>query len=409
MFFEDEKENLDNLDNLDDLEIDLDEDIDEESISWEELLKDSSDAAVPQAPKAEVKPEAKPVIQSIKEDKPQEVESDEEDIENLIDFDSDLEEIDEAEDIEPEPDLPADKKDAFEVFGGNSDDADLASADNIMDDDSQSILNELDEIESTVDLPDEDDEVSDDVIPAVAKDSRQLNIPAIAGIVFAAVLVLGSVFFIFIGPKNAPVQNPDVAQNIQEQPAQPETPENKEEVNVPPGKEEQIPVVDDKSAKKLKPDKKIVLAVESAGRINPFLPTFDEFNKNYYSGVPAQVLMPPESYGNEPDAQELMRIAVSGILFDNVKPSAIVTINDVDYFVQKGDMVDDYQVLDINRQSVVVKKGTNIYKAGVGERFNQNVTIDGSAVYGAGGVRRYTSPSNYTSASDVEVRAADGN
>ena len=86
MFFEDEKENLDNLDNLDDLEIDLDEDIDDESISWEELLKDSSDDAVPQAPKAEVKPEAKPVIQSIKEDKPQEVESDEEDIENLIDF-----------------------------------------------------------------------------------------------------------------------------------------------------------------------------------------------------------------------------------------------------------------------------------------------------------------------------------
>ncbi len=167
--------------------------------------------------------------------------------------------------------------------------------------------------------------------------------------------------------------------------------------------------MDYKSAKKLKPEQKIVLAVESAGRINPFLPTFDEFNKNYYSGVPAQVLMPPESYGNEPDAQELMRIAVSGILFDNVKPSAIVTINDVDYFVQKGDMVDDYQVLDINRQSVVVKKGTNIYKAGVGERFNQNVTIDGSAVYGAGGVRRYTSPSNYTSASDVEVRAADGN
>ena len=118
--------------------------------------------------------------------------------------------------------------------------------------------------------------------------------------------------------------------------------------------------------------------------------------------------MPPDAYGNEPDAQDLMKVAVSGILFDNVKPSAIITINDVDYFVQKGDKVDDYIVLDINRQSVVVKKGTNIYKAGVGERFNQNVKIDGSAVYGSGGAMYYSSASpSYTSASDVEVRTQD--
>ena len=116
-----------------------------------------------------------------------------------------------------------------------------------------------------------------------------------------------------------------------------------------------------------------------------------------------------DKYGNEPDAQDLLRIAVSGILFDNVKPSAIITINGIDYFVQKGDMVDDYVVLDINRQFVVVKKGTNIYKAGVGERFAQNPQISGAAVYGSGGARQYKSNSDYTSASDVEIHAVEEN
>ena len=41
MFFEDEKENLENLDNLEDLDLDLGDDGDDESISWDELLKDS--------------------------------------------------------------------------------------------------------------------------------------------------------------------------------------------------------------------------------------------------------------------------------------------------------------------------------------------------------------------------------
>ena len=50
MFFEDEKENFDNMDNLDDLEIDLDDDIDDESSTWEALLKDNSDAAVAPTP-----------------------------------------------------------------------------------------------------------------------------------------------------------------------------------------------------------------------------------------------------------------------------------------------------------------------------------------------------------------------
>ena len=408
MFFEDEKENLDSLDNLDDLELDLDDEADDESINWEELLKD--DSVQDSANSSVVSSEAEPLkIRSIKEEVKSESEDantpqEEEDFE-FPDLD-DEEEL--SETLEEEP-----KKDAFEVFGGNAED-DITSDDltvvddDILDDDNQSVLNELDNMESTDALDEEsEDSVS---LPNYAADASKpkLDIPVIAGVLLAVFLVVGSIAFIFAGPKTDKNQNIVTQQNPVEEAQQAPSSEENTEVNLPSQEQEQIPVLDDKNAKKLKPEKKVVLSVESAGRLNPFMPTFDEFNGKYYAGVPAQVLMPPDAYGNEPDAQDLMKVAVSGILFDNVKPSAIITINDVDYFVQKGDKVDDYMVLDINRQSVVVKKGTNIYKAGVGERFNQNVKIDGSAVYGSGGAMYYSSASpSYTSASDVEVRTQD--
>ena len=402
MFFEDEKENLDNIGNLDDLDLDLSEDADDESISWDELLKDSSvDTGIvsisPNANDDKKEKNAKPKVKSIKETKVKE-----EPAEEPVIIEDELQ--DEIEDVNPSK---TSKKDAFEVFGGNTSDENLADVDDIMDEESQSILNELDNMEASEDLPDDDlGEIG------IKQDTKRQNIYMILGIVFAAALVVGSIIFMFAGSKNA--ATPDIAQQnnqtVEQTSAEPsaDTQEPPKEDMGASSEEEQIPVVDDKEAKNLKAEKKVVVSVESAGRLNPFMPTFDDFNNNYYAGIPAQVLMPPDKYGTDSDAQELMRVSVSGILFDNVKPSAIITINGIDYFVQKGDMVDDYLVMDINRQSVVVKKGTNIYKAGVGERFNQNIQISGAAVYGSGGTMQYKSVADeYTSASDVEVRAVE--
>ncbi len=402
MFFEDEKENLDNIGNLDDLDLDLSEDADDESISWDELLKDSSvDTGIvsisPNANDDKKEKNAKPKVKSIKETKVKE-----EPAEEPVIIEDELQ--DEIEDVNPSK---TSKKDAFEVFGGNTSDENLTDVDDIMDEESQSILNELDNMEASEDLPDDDlGEIG------IKQDTKRQNIYMILGIVFAAALVVGSIIFMFAGSKNA--ATPDIAQQnnpaVEQTSAEPsaDTQEPPKEDMGASSEEEQIPVVDDKEAKNLKAEKKVVVSVESAGRLNPFMPTFDDFNNNYYAGIPAQVLMPPDKYGTDSDAQELMRVSVSGILFDNVKPSAIITINGIDYFVQKGDMVDDYLVMDINRQSVVVKKGTNIYKAGVGERFNQNIQISGAAVYGSGGTMQYKSVADeYTSASDVEVRAVE--
>lgn len=398
MFFEDEKENLDSLDNLDDLELDLDDEADDESISWDELLKDDDAQSLSETSKTASQKDVAPLkIRSIKEESKSGKKA-----RKSATGDAGLSGLDDNDLLADVEDAP--RKDAFEVFGGSSrKGAALLSAieDDVLDDDSQSVLSELDSMESVGDSDDEEG------VAGSASSKSVLDVPVLAGIILALVLVVGSIMFIFFGPK---LQKPQIIQQPPVQQVQETVSQNeeKEDVNIPSDEQEKIPVLDDKNAKKLKPEKKIVLSVESAGRVNPFMPTFDEFNNKFYSGIPAQALMPPDSYGNEPDAQELMKVAVSGILFDNVKPSAIITINDVDYFVQKGDKVDDYTVLDINRQSVVVKKGTNIYKAGVGERFSQNLKIDGSAVYGSGGARYYKSVSpEHTSTSDVEIHTQD--
>ena len=301
MFFEDEKENLDNIGNLDDLDLDLSEDADDESISWDELLKDSSvDTGIvsisPNANDDKKEKNAKPKVKSIKETKVKE-----EPAEEPVIIEDELQ--DEIEDANPSK---TSKKDAFEVFGGNTSDENLTDVDDIMDEESQSILNELDNMEASEDLPDDDlGEIG------IKQDTKRQNIYMILGIVFAAALVVGSIIFMFAGSKNA--ATPDIAQQnnpaVEQTSAEPsaDTQEPPKEDMGASSEEEQIPVVDDKEAKNLKAEKKVVVSVESAGRLNPFMPTFDDFNNNYYAGIPAQVLMPPDKYGTDSDAQERNR------------------------------------------------------------------------------------------------------
>jgi hypothetical protein len=58
---------------------------------------------------------------------------------------------------------------------------------------------------------------------------------------------------------------------------------------------------------------------------------------------------------------------VSGILYDKFSPSAILNIEGNDYLVKKGDVVNNYKVVSILQDSVTVKLGANVYKAGIGE------------------------------------------
>ena len=76
---------------------------------------------------------------------------------------------------------------------------------------------------------------------------------------------------------------------------------------------------------------------------------------------------PPEVVGADSTATRVMDTIVSGILYDKFSPSAILNIEGSDYLVKKGDTVNGYKILNIVKDSVTVKLGANVYKAGIGE------------------------------------------
>ena len=115
--------------------------------------------------------------------------------------------------------------------------------------------------------------------------------------------------------------------------------------------------------------KKGVIAIPAGTvKANPFVPYRDISGTSRVSDVPAYSLVePPEIVGENSDAARVMDTIVSGILYDKYSPSAILNIEGNDYLVKKGDVVNNYRVLNIAQDSVTVKLGTNVYKAGIGE------------------------------------------
>lgn len=103
-------------------------------------------------------------------------------------------------------------------------------------------------------------------------------------------------------------------------------------------------------------------------KANPFLPYRNVDGMTTNSSTPSfEIIAPPEIITEGSDASRVMDTIVSGILFDTSSPSAILNIEGNDYLVKKGDTVNNYKILDIKRDSVTVKLGTNTYKAGIGE------------------------------------------
>lgn len=115
------------------------------------------------------------------------------------------------------------------------------------------------------------------------------------------------------------------------------------------------------------------ISIEDTGRSDPFLPGNEiVVIKNKNTNRPKasyDLLPPPETITTDTTATEVMTTKVSGLMYDRISPSAIININNIDYLVRKGDIVNDYKVLDITRNTVTVQYGANVYKAGVGELF----------------------------------------
>lgn len=121
----------------------------------------------------------------------------------------------------------------------------------------------------------------------------------------------------------------------------------------------------------------VAMSVEDMGRSDPFLPTGEASAKAKTRSQPkpayASYLMPPpENISVDSTATAVMTTKVSGIMYDKSNPSAILNINDSDYLVRTGDIVNGYKILSIGRETVTVQYGSNVYKASVGEMFNEN-------------------------------------
>lgn len=103
-------------------------------------------------------------------------------------------------------------------------------------------------------------------------------------------------------------------------------------------------------------------------KANPFLPYREISNSNSVKDVPKfDLVEPPEVVKEGSEAARVMDTVVSGILYDKYSPSAILNIEGNDYLVKKGDVVNNYKILNIMRDSVTVMLGKNTYNAGIGE------------------------------------------
>lgn len=153
--------------------------------------------------------------------------------------------------------------------------------------------------------------------------------------------------------------------------------------------------------------KKVTVTIGDIGRLDPFMPFegagIDASGPNL---PPASLLLPPEELGSQPQAQELLKTTVSGIMYDKIRPSAIINVNGVDHFVQRGDRLADYLVLNISRDTVTLRNGHNIFSARVGELIEPE-EINYTGVYNLGkkfgGQTPPPSRNGYISSDEIRV------
>ncbi|HNW25818.1 MAG TPA: hypothetical protein PLG15_05480 [Candidatus Gastranaerophilaceae bacterium] len=161
-------------------------------------------------------------------------------------------------------------------------------------------------------------------------------------------------------PDNMPSQSQKRVQIPVSQTSSPQTASNNDDVEI---------VSKKNAGKLLNVDKRVLIQVSESGRQNPFVPTGE---LSMLSAPKFTLINPPDQLGTGSDADKVMGTTISGILYDRYSPSAIINIGGNDYLVKKGDVINNYRVLGISKDQVVVQLGQNVYKAGVGQLLVQS-------------------------------------
>ena len=89
------------------------------------------------------------------------------------------------------------------------------------------------------------------------------------------------------------------------------------------------------------------------------------------------IIAPPTTVPSEdPVVDQVVQTKISGIMYDSSRPSAIINVGGADQLVHKGDTFKDCKVLDITRNSVVIKYKNNVYQATVGQTLGEGVNLN---------------------------------
>ena len=117
----------------------------------------------------------------------------------------------------------------------------------------------------------------------------------------------------------------------------------------------------------------IMVVYNKAARLNPFKPPVLD-NAQYsaeLNNTEFEIIEPPTASVPDENLTRLLQTQISGILFDDENPSAIVNLNGLDHFVKTGDVVSGYTIDSITRDKVQVSYKNNSYVASVGELFTR--------------------------------------
>lgn len=119
----------------------------------------------------------------------------------------------------------------------------------------------------------------------------------------------------------------------------------------------------------------IMVVYNKAARTNPFKPpvTTKVVTEPYemVDNTQFEIIEPPVASVPDENLTKLLQTQISGILYDDESPSAIVNLNGMDQFVKVGDVISGYKIVGITRDKVQISYKNNSYVASVGELFTK--------------------------------------
>ena len=125
----------------------------------------------------------------------------------------------------------------------------------------------------------------------------------------------------------------------------------------------------------------IMVSYSRPVRSNPFKPTDVAKGQNpNLNNSGFEIVEPPVASVPDENLTKLLQTQISGILYDEESPSAIVNLNGMDQFVKVGDNVGGYLIEGISRNQVQISYNNNTYVASVGELFTRGSLEENQAV-----------------------------